>query len=80
MLEINDKFTRHYFKMVCQSIFEKDKTVFSFLLAYRLLETEIVFDKKLIAFFIRGPNHTELKRKNLESKNMPIEQFKELEK
>jgi len=60
--EINDKFTRHFFKQVCLAIFEKDKTTFSFLIAYRILESDIAVDKKLVSFFVKGPSHTDRKR------------------
>lgn len=78
--EINDKFTRYYFKQVCQCIFEKDKTTFSFLIAYRILESEIALDKKLVSFFIKGPNHIEKKRKvQIDSKLMTLEEIRKIE-
>jgi len=36
-----DTFTRHFYCQVCQAIFEKDKILFGFLLAYRILECEV---------------------------------------
>jgi hypothetical protein len=39
---------------VCQSIFEKDKLLFTFLLAFRILEGEKCLDEKLFEFFLRG--------------------------
>ena len=37
------------------TLFEKDKLLFSFLLAYRVLEIECKFDMRLMEFFIKGP-------------------------
>lgn len=78
--EINDKFTRYFFKQVCQCIFEKDKTTFSFLIAYRILDSEIMLDKKLVSFFIKGPNHIEKRRKvQIDSKLMTLEEIGQIE-
>ena len=39
---------------MCQSIFEKDKLLFTFLLAFRILEGEKCLDDKLFEFFLHG--------------------------
>ena len=65
---------------MCQCIFEKDKTTFSFLIAYRILDSEILLDKKLVSFFIKGPNHIEKKRKvQIDSKLMSLEEIRQIE-
>ena len=35
-------------------MFERDKLLFGFLLAYRVLEVELKFDMRLVEFFIKG--------------------------
>ena len=36
-------------------MFERDKILFSFLLAYRELECEVTIDMRQVEFFIKGP-------------------------
>ena len=38
-------FTREFYRQVCQTLFDKDKLLFSFLLAYKELEVEFKIDK-----------------------------------
>lgn len=39
---------------MCQTLFESDKLLFSFLLAYKELEVEFKIDKRQVEFFIKG--------------------------
>ena len=40
---------------MCQCLFERDKLLFSFLLAYKELECEVKIDMRQVEFFIKGP-------------------------
>ena len=48
-------FTYTLYTRVSQSIFEKDKMMFTFLLAFRILEGEGCMDQQMFEFFIKGP-------------------------
>ena len=48
------EFVRLFFDQVCQTLFEKDKLLFSFLLAYNELAVEFKIDKRQVEFFIKG--------------------------
>lgn len=50
-------FTREFYRQVCQTLFDKDKLLFSFLLAYKELEVEFKIDKCQVEFFIKGGLH-----------------------
>ena len=52
---IQSEFTRHFYEQICSSLFEKDKLIFSFLCAYKVLEIECKLDMRLVEFFIKGP-------------------------
>lgn len=54
LLDIIRNFTFTLYRKVCQSIFEKDKLLFTFLLAFRILEGEKCLDEKLFEFFLKG--------------------------
>ena len=54
-MDIIKNFTHTLFRKVCQSIFEKDKLLFTFLLAFRILEGENCLNQRLFEFFIKGP-------------------------
>lgn len=47
-------FVRIFFTQVCQTLFEADKLLFSFLLAYKELEVEFQIDRRQVEFFIKG--------------------------
>ena len=55
MLDIIRNFTYTLYRKVCQSIYEKDKLLFTFLLAFRILEGEGCLNTSLFEFFIKGP-------------------------
>lgn len=48
-------FTRNFYQQVCQSLFDKDRVLFSFLIAYKELECEVSIDMRQVEFFIKGP-------------------------
>ena len=50
-------FTRAFYQQVCQTLFDQDKLLFSFLLAYKELEVEFKIDKSQVEFFIKGGLH-----------------------
>lgn len=54
LLDIIRNFTFTFYRKVCQSIFEKDKLLFTFLLAFRILEGEKCLNDKLFDFFLKG--------------------------
>ena len=47
-------FVRVFFQQVCQTLFEGDKLLFSFLLAYKELQVEFKIDRRQVEFFIKG--------------------------
>ena len=49
------QFTSTFYNQVCQTMFEKDKVLLSFLLAYKELECEVTIDMRQVEFFIKGP-------------------------
>ena len=49
------QFTSTFYNQVCQTMFEKDKILLSFLLAYKELECEVTIDMRQVEFFIKGP-------------------------
>jgi hypothetical protein len=55
LLDIIRNFTHRLFYKVCQSIFEKDKLLFTFMLAFRILEGEGCLYYPLYEFFVKGP-------------------------
>lgn len=55
LLDIIKNFTNRFFYKVCQSIFEKDKLLFTFMLAFRILEAENLLYQPLYEFFVKGP-------------------------
>ena len=55
LLDIIRNFTRKLFYKVSQSIFEKDKLLFTFMLAFRILEGEGLLYMPLYEFFVKGP-------------------------
>ena len=64
-------FTRDFFYMVCSQIFDRDKMLFSFMLAYKTLEADHDFDFRQAEFFIKGPLFRE---RAMETKNKPKKQ------
>ena len=52
--KLQANFIREFYTKVSQSLFDRDKLLFSFLLAYRELEVEFRLDKRQIEFFIKG--------------------------
>ncbi len=54
LLDIIKNFTYTFYIKVCQSIFEKDKLLFTFLLAFRILEGDNCLDERLFDFFLKG--------------------------
>jgi hypothetical protein len=54
LLDIIKNFTFTFYRKVCQSIFEKDKLLFTFLLAFRILEGDNCLDERLFDFFLKG--------------------------
>mmetsp|Transcript_1490 Transcript_1490/g.1748 ORF Transcript_1490/g.1748 Transcript_1490/m.1748 type:complete len:249 (-) Transcript_1490:28-774(-) len=55
LLDIIRNFTQRLICKVCQSIFEKDKLLFTFMLAFRILEGEKLLYLPLYEFFVKGP-------------------------
>ena len=55
LLDIIRNFTSRLVYKVCQSIFEKDKLLFTFMLAFRILEGEGLLYLPLYEFFVKGP-------------------------
>jgi dynein heavy chain, axonemal len=55
LLDIIRNFTGKLFHKVSQSIFEKDKLLFIFMLAFRILEGERLLYTPLYEFFVKGP-------------------------
>ena len=55
LLDIIRNFTSRLVYKVCQSIFEKDKLLFTFMLAFRILEGESLLYQPLYEFFVKGP-------------------------
>ena len=55
LTEITRNFTSRLYHRVCQSIYEKDKLLFTMVLCIRILEGEGCLDKPLFDFFIQGP-------------------------
>ena len=51
---LNAAFVKEFHHRMCQTLFEKDKLLFSFLLSYKVLEAEFKVDKRQIEFFIKG--------------------------
>ena len=47
-------FMRQFYLQVCQALFDQDKLLFSFLLAYKELEVEFKIDRRQVEFFIKG--------------------------
>jgi len=52
LLDILRNFTYSFYTKVCQSIFEQDKMLFTFLMVFRILEGEQCLNKKLFDFFV----------------------------
>jgi hypothetical protein len=53
-----EKLTRFFYKKVCSSLFEVDQPTFGFLLAYKIIDSQLKIDMDLLGFFIKGPLHT----------------------
>jgi dynein heavy chain len=64
-------FTRDFFFMVCSQIFDRDKMLFSFMLAYKTLEADSDFDFRQAEFFIKGPL---FRVHEMETRNKPKKQ------
>jgi len=69
LLDVIRNFTHALYSKVCQSIFEKDKMLFTFLLAFRILEGEGSLDKRLFEFFVKGPVIKKFKDEHLDSED-----------
>ena len=67
LLDIIRNFTHILFYKVCQSIFEKDKLLFTFMLVFRILEGEKLLYQPLYEFFVKGPQSI-IEIKNKEEK------------
>ena len=52
--KLQTNFIQIFYEKVCQTLFENDKLLFSFLLAYKELEIEFRIDKRQVEFFIKG--------------------------
>lgn len=78
--KIEGNFRSLLYKSVCISLFEKDKLLFSFLMALKLMTIEQVIDSSLINFFFVGGVRTEYKAEFPEIKSAaadPVERAKE---
>ena len=72
-----ERFTVIFFKMVCQQIFEKDKLLFSFMLAYKQMESRKNLDFRMVKFFIIG---NLMKLTPREKQKQKERRFKELDR
>ena len=58
LTDINLRFSKDFYDFTCRSLFEKDKLLFSFVMAYKILMTE--FDNKIspseLRFLLAGPS------------------------
>jgi dynein heavy chain, axonemal len=52
--KINDHFAHNLYVSVCRSLFEKDKLLFSALLAIRILMSECLLSEDSVAFLLTG--------------------------
>ena len=52
--KLRHEFTWLFYTQVCQALFDCDKLLFSFLLAYKELEVEFRIDQRQVEFFIKG--------------------------
>lgn len=52
--KLRHEFTWLFYTRVCQALFDCDKLLFSFLLAYKELEVEFRIDQRQVEFFIKG--------------------------
>ena len=72
-------FVRVFYTQVCQTLFDCDKLLFSFLLAYKELEVEFRIDRQQVEFFIKGALQQESEifaMKNKDTDNMNEEEYK----
>ena len=59
MNKLRKKMTKALFNVVTQSLFQRDILLFSFLLAYQELDSELKCDIRQVEFFIKGSLATE---------------------
>jgi len=73
-------FVRLFYSQVCQTLFENDKLLFSFLMAYKELEVEFKIDRRQVEFFIKGALQQEdeiFNVKNLQGNTKNEEELRE---
>ncbi|CAM9233557.1 unnamed protein product, partial [Phaeothamnion confervicola] len=61
---LNSTFTHALYVAVCRSLFEKDKLLFAFLLAVKVMQGAGRLDAEELRFFLQGSSHMELARPN----------------
>ena len=61
---LNDEFTKVLYNNICQSLFEKDKLLFSFLLCVRILQVKGEMDSRNLRYFLQGNTSVELSKPN----------------
>lgn len=64
---IKSEFTKQFYQEACQTLFERDKVIFSFLMAYKVVQTEAEVDMNLLEFFIKGSLQEDLDPQQLDS-------------
>lgn len=78
--KLQANFVKVFFNQVCQTLFDRDKLLFSFLLSYKELEVEFKIDKRQAEFFIKGGLQQEdeiFSPKNLQENTKTEAEFQE---
>ena len=55
VVDLINRLTKTVYRRVCLSVFQKDKVLISFMMAYKLMNSEAQVNLNHIKFFIKGP-------------------------
>lgn len=55
VVDLINRLTKNVYRRVCLSVFQKDKVLISFMMAYKLMKSEAQVNLNHVKFYIKGP-------------------------
>lgn len=55
LVDLNNRLTRSVYQKLCAGVFQRDKLMIAFMIAYKLMRQETKFDERHLHFIIKGP-------------------------